>query len=62
MVKKHIQHENSAAFAVDTPILEMLKITNKSSFKISVDDKNLIFSFHIENNQKRTTLHSLEIE
>jgi len=60
MVKKQSQYTESAAIVIDNPILEILKITNKSTFNISADDKNLIFSLHIENNQKKTILRSLE--
>ena len=60
MVKKLIQHENNVAPVIDKPIMEILNITNKTSFKLSTDDKNIILSLQIENNQKKTIIHSLE--
>jgi len=61
MVKKQVQYGNSAALVIE-PIMETLKITNKTTFKLSADDKNLIISLQIENNQKRTIVHSLGIK
>jgi len=60
MVKKLIQHGNSAALVIDKPIMEILKITNETVFELSTDGKNLILSPQIENNQEDTIIHSLE--
>jgi antitoxin component of MazEF toxin-antitoxin module len=60
MVKKLIQHGNSAALVIDKPIMEILRITNETVFELSTDGKNLILSPQIENNQEDTVIHSLE--
>ena len=60
MVKKLIQHGNSAALIIDKPIMEILKITNDTVFELSTDGKNLILSPQIENNQEDVIIHSLE--
>ena len=60
MVKKLIQHGNSAALVIDKPIMEILKITNETVFELSTDGKNLILSPQIEKNQEDTIIHSLE--
>jgi antitoxin component of MazEF toxin-antitoxin module len=60
MVKKLIQHGNSAALVIDKPIMEMLNITNETLFEISTDGKNLILSPQVENGQERNIMNSLE--
>jgi antitoxin component of MazEF toxin-antitoxin module len=60
MVKKLIQHGNSAALVIDKPIMEILNITNETIFELSTDGKNLILSPQVENNQEETIIHSLE--
>ena len=60
MVKRLIQHGNSAALVIDKPIMEILKITNETTFEISTDGKNLILSPQIEHNQEMNILNSLE--
>jgi len=60
MVKKLIQHGNSAALVIDKPIMEILNITNETTFELSTDGKNLILSPQIENDQESTVIHSLE--
>jgi len=60
MVKKLIQHGNSAALIIDKPIMEILNITNETTFELSTDGKNLILSPQVENNQEETIIHSLE--
>jgi len=60
MVKKLIQHGNSVALVIDKPIMEILNITNETTFELSTDGKNLILSPQIENNQENTIIHSLE--
>jgi antitoxin MazE len=44
MVKKLIQHGNSAALIIDKPILELLKIDMNTPVELSTDGKNLIIS------------------
>ena len=60
MVKKLIQHGNSVALVIDKPIMEMLKITNKTTFEISTDGRNLILSPQIRHSQEKNILNSLE--
>nr|AGS53357.1 hypothetical protein [uncultured bacterium contig00014] len=60
MIKRLIQHGNSAALVIDKPIMEILNITNETTFEITTDGKNLILSPQIETNQERDILHSLE--
>jgi len=60
MIKKLIQHGNSVALVIDKPIMEILNITNETTFELSTDGKNLILSPQIENNQENTIIHSLE--
>ena len=60
MIKRLIQHGNSAALVIDKPIMEILKITNETTFELSTDGKNLILSPQIEYNQEMNILNSLE--
>jgi antitoxin component of MazEF toxin-antitoxin module len=60
MVKKLIQHGNSVALVIDKPIMEMLNITNETTFELSTDGKNLILSPQVEGNQEIDIMHSLE--
>ena len=60
MVKRLIQHGNSAALIIDKPIMEMLNITNETTFTLSTDGKNLILSPQVENYQEKNIIHSLE--
>jgi len=60
MVKKLIQHGNSAALVIDKPIMEMLKITNKTTFELSTDGRNLILSPQNGHTQEKDILNSLE--
>ena len=60
MVKKLIKHGNSAALVIDKPILEMLNITNETTFEVSTDGRNLILSPQIEYAQEKDILQSLE--
>ena len=60
MVKKLIQHGNSVALVIDKPIMEMLNITNETTFELSTDGRNLILSPQVENNQEINIIHSLE--
>jgi antitoxin component of MazEF toxin-antitoxin module len=60
MIKKLIQHGNSAALVIDKPIMEMLNITNETTFEISTDGKNLILSPQTEIEQEKNILQSLD--
>jgi antitoxin component of MazEF toxin-antitoxin module len=60
MIKKLIQHGNSAALVIDKPILEMLHITSETSFELSTDGKNIILSPQTESTQEKNILASLE--
>jgi len=60
MVKRLIQHGNSAALIIDKPILEMLNITGDTTFNLSTDGRNLILSPQTENHQEKNIIHSLE--
>jgi antitoxin component of MazEF toxin-antitoxin module len=60
MVKKLIKHGDNVALIIDKPILEMLKITNETTFELSTDGKNIILSPQIEHSQEKDILHSLE--
>jgi antitoxin component of MazEF toxin-antitoxin module len=60
MLKRLIQHGNSAALVIDKPIMEILKITNETTFELSTDGRNLILSPQIEKDQETAIIHSLE--
>ena len=60
MIKKLIQHGNSAALVIDKPIMEMLKITNETAFELTTDGRNLILSPQTEHTQETNILSSLE--
>ncbi len=60
MIKKLIRHGNSAALVIDKPIMEMLNITNDTTFEMHTDGKNLILSPQNERNQEQNILDSLE--
>jgi antitoxin component of MazEF toxin-antitoxin module len=60
MVKKLIQHGNSAALIIDKPIMEILNITKDTIFELSTDGKNLILSPQIEVNREDTIIYSLK--
>jgi len=60
MVKKLIQHGNSVALVIDKPIMEILNISNETTFKISTDGKNLILSPQNGNERNKNILGSLE--
>ena len=60
MIKRLIQHGNSAALVIDKPILEMLNITNETIFEISTDGRNLILSPQVEVNREIDIINSLE--
>ena len=60
MTKRLIKHGNSAAIIIDKPIMELLNITNETTFQLSTDGKNIILSPQNEKNQENNILHSLE--
>jgi antitoxin component of MazEF toxin-antitoxin module len=60
MVKKLIRHGNSAALVIDKPIMEMLHITNETSFELSTDGRNIILSPQNKITQENDILESLE--
>ena len=60
MVKKLIQHGNSVALVIDKPIMEILNISNETTFKLSTDGKNLILSPQNENKRNKNIMDSLE--
>ena len=60
MVKKLIQHGNSFALVIDKPIMEILNITNDTTFELSTDGRNLILSPQTEYVREKDILHSLE--
>ena len=60
MVKKLIHHGNSVALIIDKPIMEILNITNETTFELSTDGRNLILSPQTEYTQEKDILHSLE--
>ena len=60
MVKRLIQHGNSAALVIDKPIMEILNITNETTFEMSTDGKNLILSPQVEHTQEKNIIQSLE--
>lgn len=60
MVKKLIQHGNSVALIIDKPIMELLKITDETTFELSTDGRNLILSPQIEQTGENDILLSLQ--
>ena len=60
MTKRLIQHGNSAALVIDKPIMELLNITNETTFQLSTDGKNIILSPQNKKIQEKDILDSLE--
>jgi antitoxin MazE len=60
MVKKLVQHGNSAAIIIDKPILELLNVDMNTPLEITTDGKNLIISPKFNNIQEHEILNSLE--
>jgi antitoxin component of MazEF toxin-antitoxin module len=60
MVKKLIQHGNSAALILDKPILDLLNFEMDTPLEISTDGKNLIISAQTIKNGEKDILRSLE--
>ncbi len=52
MIKKLVQHGNSAALILDKPILELLNVTMDTPLEITTDGRSLVIS--------PTTSHSEE--
>ena len=44
MVKHLTQHGNSVALVIDKPVLELLRITQKTPLELTTDGRNLIIS------------------
>jgi antitoxin component of MazEF toxin-antitoxin module len=60
MVKKLIRHGNSVALVIDKPIMEILNITNETTFELTTDGRNLFLSPQTEYTQEKDILNSLE--
>jgi antitoxin component of MazEF toxin-antitoxin module len=60
MVKKLIQHGNSAALILDKPILDLLNFQMDTPLEISTDGKNLIISAQKTKDGEKDILKSLE--
>ena len=60
MVKKLIQHGNSAALILDKPIPDLLNFKMDTPLEISTDGTNLIISAQKRENGERDILKSLE--
>jgi antitoxin component of MazEF toxin-antitoxin module len=60
MVKKLIQHGNSAALILDKPILDLLNFELDTPLEITTDGKNLIISAQTIQNGEKDILKSLE--
>jgi len=60
MIKKLIQHGNSAALVIDKPILELLNISFDTPFEITTDGRNLILSPQTVGNEEIDIMKSLE--
>jgi len=60
MVKKLIQHGNSAALILDKPILDLLNFKMDTPLEISTDGKNLIISAKNVKKGDKDVLKSLE--
>ena len=60
MIKKLIQHGNSAALIIDKPILELLKIDMDTPIELITDGKNLIISLVDKTDHETKINKSLE--
>lgn len=60
MIKRLIQHGNSVALVIDKPIMEMLNITNETSFELTTDGKNIILSPQSDQTSENNIINSLE--
>jgi len=60
LVKKLIQHGNSAALILDKPILDLLNLKVDTPLEITTDGKNLIISPQSDVDKEKDILASLE--
>ena len=60
MVKKLVQHGNSAALIMDKSILDLLNIKFDTPLEITTDGKNLIISPQSSNTEEFDVLLALE--
>ena len=60
MIKKLIQHGNSAALILDKPILDLLNFKMDTPLEISTDGTNLIISAQNKKNGEKDVMKSLE--
>jgi antitoxin component of MazEF toxin-antitoxin module len=60
MIKKLIQHGNSAALILDKPILDLLNFQLDTPLEITTDGKNLIISAQNIKSGEKDVLKSLE--
>ncbi|HNX75756.1 MAG TPA: AbrB/MazE/SpoVT family DNA-binding domain-containing protein [Candidatus Rifleibacterium sp.] len=60
MLKKIIQHGNSAALILDKPLLELLKLEIGSSVEITTDGRSLILSPTSQESAESDVLCSLK--
>ena len=59
MVKKLVQYGRNTALEIDQPILDMLQLTNITSFDITTDGRNLILSPKTGANREKIIVDSL---
>jgi antitoxin component of MazEF toxin-antitoxin module len=59
MVKRLIQHGNSSALVIDKPIMDLLNITNETTFELRTDGRNLILSPQNGKNLEKDIMNSL---
>ncbi|HPB07972.1 MAG TPA: AbrB/MazE/SpoVT family DNA-binding domain-containing protein [Rectinema sp.] len=60
MIKKLIQHGNSAALVLDKPILDLLNMSLDTPVEITTDGKNLILSPQKDASREKDILDSLK--
>lgn len=60
MIKKLVQHGNSAALILDKPILDLLHLDADSSFELTTDGRNIILSPQEGGSGESDILASLE--
>ncbi|HOH17566.1 MAG: hypothetical protein BWX81_01753 [Spirochaetes bacterium ADurb.Bin110] len=60
MIKKLIQHGNSAALILDKPILDLLNMSLDTPVEITTDGKNLILSPQKDASREKDILDSLK--
>ena len=60
MVKKLVQHGNSAALILDKPILDLINLKVDTLLEITTDGKNLLISPQSDENKENDILASLE--